>query len=71
MRGKFDRTDSEGGEQIFAEHKRAKVVWFEKFPVVKAFKRYPYKDSFFTNKTIGSTRKEKRRERERERKSLK
>jgi len=42
MRGKFDRTDSEGGEQIFAEHKTAKVVWFQKFASsgeVKGFKR--------------------------------
>jgi len=57
MRGKFDRTDSEGVEEIYAEELKG---GFQKFLlVVKAFKRYPYTDSFCTNKTIGSMRRER------------
>lgn len=64
MRVKFDRTDSEGEEQFMQKIKELKVLWFQKFLVVKAFKRYPYKDASFTNKTIGSMRRQERERRE-------
>lgn len=44
----------------FAELKKKTAKVLSKFhKCLKAFKRYTYKDSFFTNETIGSMRKKR------------